>query len=368
MPLFVMYNTILCGNSACSSGADGYHFVSPTTAGQQVYAVADYDLTGDLTSIDSMAESHEFAEATNDPMTVNPVPTWGYVGQDPASCQQNLETGDPLGPGFPGSPSSVADTYTVSSVSHTFHFQDEAYHSWFFREASPPTSKNVATTLGSGPYSMFGFFSAASSSTVCPGQPTGVSAVQGNGQAKVSWTAGPGPVTGYAVVPYIGSTPQTPQAFSSTATTETVTGLSNKTSYTFTVLARHTNSQSGDCPYDQMNLTFGSGFDCSTESLPSNSIVAGTPAAPTGVNPVPISGGAMVSWTAPANNGSPITKYVITPFLNGVAEAPKTFNSNATTESVTGLTKGQPYTFKVAAINANGTGTNSAMSISVAPK
>ena len=35
-----------------------------------------------------------------------------------------------------------------------------------------------------------------------------------------------------------------------------------------------------------------------------------------------------------------ITGYVITPFLNGVAEAPKTFNSTATKENVTGLTKG----------------------------
>jgi hypothetical protein len=369
MPLFVMYNTILCGNSACSSGADGYHFVSPTTAGQQVYAVADYDLTGDLTSIDSMAESHEFAEATDDPLTANPVPTWGHVGQDPSTCQQNLETGDPLDPGFPGSPSSIADTYTVSSVSHTFHFQDEAYHSWFFREASPPSSKNVSTMLGSGPYSMFGFFSAASDSTVCPGQPTGVTAVPGNGQARVSWTAGPGPVTGYAVIPYIGAAPQTPQLFNSTATTETVTGLTNKTNYTFTVLARHTNSSSGSCPFNQLNNTIGTGFDCSTESLPSSGIVAGTPIAPTGVSASAISGGASVSWTAPAqNNGSPISGYVITPFLNGVAEAPDTFNSNATKENVTGLTKGQHYTFKVAAINGNGTGINSIMSNSVAPK
>jgi hypothetical protein len=366
-PIFVMYNTLLCGNAACTSGAGGYHFLQQTASGTQVYAVADYDLTGDVTSTDTMAASHEFAEAVNDPNTVNPVPTWGFVGQDPSSCQANLETGDPLDPGFPGSPNPITDAYKVNNVSHTFHVQDEAYHSWFFRETAA-TSKNVANTLGTGAYSMFGFFTSPSSSTVCPGQPTGVSAVPGNGQAKVSWTAGPGPVSSYIVVPYIGVTPQTPHTFSSTATTQTVTGLTNKTTYTFTVLALHPNTNGNDCAYDQMALTVGTNQDCSTESLPSNSVVAGTPIAPTGVSATAIKGGATVSWTAPSSdNGSPITKYVITPFLNGVAEAPDTFNSTATKENVTGLQVGKSYTFKVAAINANGTGINSGLSNSVVP-
>jgi hypothetical protein len=47
-------------------------------------------------------------------------------------------------------------------------------------------------------------------------------------------------ITGYAVTPYIGTTAQTIQTFTSTATTETATGLANGTAYTFRVAAINT--------------------------------------------------------------------------------------------------------------------------------
>jgi phospholipase C len=60
--------------------------------------------------------------------------------------------------------------------------------------------------------------------------------------------------------------------------------------------------------------------------------------------------------------GKPITGYVIRPFRNGTAEAPRTFAGThlTTTHDVTGLTSGASYTFKIAAVNAVGTGYNSA--------
>jgi hypothetical protein len=69
---------------------------------------------------------------------------------------------------------------------------------------------------------------------------TGVTASAGNVSANVSWTAptvSAGPVTGYVVTPYIGSEPQTPAIFDSASTSETVFGLHNGTTYTFTVAA-----------------------------------------------------------------------------------------------------------------------------------
>jgi hypothetical protein len=68
-------------------------------------------------------------------------------------------------------------------------------------------------------------------------------AVSGNGQATVTWQAPlgiPFPIVAYVVTPLVNSVPQTPTRFNSTATTETVTGLTNGTSYTFEVKAINT--------------------------------------------------------------------------------------------------------------------------------
>ena len=68
-------------------------------------------------------------------------------------------------------------------------------------------------------------------------------AVSGNHQATVSWQAPlaiPFPITAYVVTPWIGQVRQTPIQFNSTATTQTVTGLTNGATYTFTVVAINT--------------------------------------------------------------------------------------------------------------------------------
>jgi hypothetical protein len=52
----------------------------------------------------------------------------------------------------------------------------------------------------------------------------------------------------------------------------------------------------------------------------------GTPAAPTATAGITT---ATVAWTAPASNNSPITGYVVTPYLAGVAQTSQTFNSTA---------------------------------------
>ena len=195
---------------------------------------------------------------------------------------------------------------------------------------------------GTGPQSV-----ASGAVTVgAPVAPTGVTAVPGNGSAVVSWTApanNGSAITGYVVTPYMGSVAQPAQTFNSTATTQTVTGLTNGTTYTFTVAAKNAN---------------GTG----PQSVASGAVTVGAPVAPTGVTAVPGNGSAVVSWTAPANNGSAITGYVVTPYVGSVAQPARTFNSTATTQTVTGLTNGTTYTFTVAAKNANGTGPQSVAS------
>ncbi len=87
------------------------------------------------------------------------------------------------------------------------------------------------------------------------------------------------------------------------------------------------------------------------------------PAAPTAVSAVAQTGAATLTWTAPAKaGGSTIAAYIVTPYKAGVAQAPLTFNSNATTETITPLPNGVSYTFAVAAKNATGVGSLSAQS------
>jgi hypothetical protein len=78
---------------------------------------------------------------------------------------------------------------------------------------------------------------------------------------------------------------------------------------------------------------------------------------------------ATVSWTAPANGGSPISSYAITPYIGSTAQTPTTITGSppATGATVTGLSNGTAYTFKVTATNAVGTGPASAASNAVTP-
>ena len=191
-----------------------------------------------------------------------------------------------------------------------------------------------------------------------PNAPTGVTATAGNASAVVSWTApasNGSPITSYTVTPYVGTTAQTPTVVTGTppATSTSVTGLTNGTTYTFQVSATN-------------------GVGTGQASAPSNQVeptVPTAPAVPTNVAATAGNESATVSWSAPANGGSPITMYTVTPYLAGVAQSATVVSGSppATTANVAGLTNGDAYTFTVSATNAIGTGPASAQSQPVTP-
>ena len=85
--------------------------------------------------------------------------------------------------------------------------------------------------------------------------------------ATLSWTApsddGGSAITGYVVTPFIGTTAQRAQTFASTATSQSITGLTAGTAYTFTVAARNaagtgpeSASSAAVTPNPQPTLTF----------------------------------------------------------------------------------------------------------------
>ena len=197
-----------------------------------------------------------------------------------------------------------------------------------------------------------------STTPVVPSAPTGMTATAGNGQATVSWTApfnGNSPITSYTVTPYVGTTAQTPTVINGSppATNATITGLTNGVTYTFTVTATN---------------AVGTG-PASAASNAVTPVAPTAPAAPTGVSAAAGNSTATVTWTAPANGGSAITSYTVTPYLAGNAQPATTVNGSppATTATITGLTNGSSYTFTVTATNAVGTGPASAASNAVIP-
>ncbi|MBI2172181.1 MAG: fibronectin type III domain-containing protein [Chloroflexi bacterium] len=179
-----------------------------------------------------------------------------------------------------------------------------------------------------------------------PLPPTNVIATAGNAFATVTWSAptdtGGSPILLYTVTSIPGGISV---ATAASVLTATVIGLTNGTSYTFTVVA--TNAV-GEGP----------------ASAPSNAVIPATvPDAPTNVAATAGNVQATVTWNAPASDGgSPILFYTVTSNPGGISV---TSSAAVLTAKVTGLTGGLSYTFTVRATNAVGQGSASAPSNAV---
>jgi len=183
-----------------------------------------------------------------------------------------------------------------------------------------------------------------------PGSPTGVSATAGNATANVTFTA-PASNGGAAITTYTATASpggKTGSCAGPSACTIAVNGLTNGTTYTFTVTA--TNSTGTSAP-----------------SSPSATVTPkGPPGAPTGVTATGGNTQATVNFTAPASDGgSAITKYTATASPGG--KTGSCSGPSACAITVTGLTNGTAYTFTVTATNALGTGPASSPSSAVTP-
>ncbi|MEN9798896.1 MAG: hypothetical protein RL653_2592, partial [Pseudomonadota bacterium] len=183
---------------------------------------------------------------------------------------------------------------------------------------------------------------------LAPGKPS--STARGNGTVTLTWlppsSNGGSPVTDYRLEysttgssNWAGLT----QA-ASTATTRTVNGLTNGTAYYFRVAA--------------VNAVGTGTFSVASDAITPIAV----PGQPTNVTTQPGSTLVGLSWSAPTDTGdSAITDYIIqystdlsawTTFPDGT--------STALDATVTGLANGTSYAFRVAAVNASGTGPYSA--------
>ena len=172
-----------------------------------------------------------------------------------------------------------------------------------------------------------------------PGAPTGLTAVSGNGQVSLSWSApvsdGGSAITGYQVVYSPADGAAQPVAAAGTSTM--ITGLTNGTSYTFQVCAVNAD---------------GNGAAASVTAVPST--VPGAPSVLTAAA-AGTSGSVNLSWSAPADiGGAAITNYEYS--LDGTTWTAMSPATTGTAYTVSGLTNGTAYQIQIRAVNVNGAG------------
>ncbi len=192
-----------------------------------------------------------------------------------------------------------------------------------------------------------GFYTITSPSV--PSAPLSLSSVVGNTQISLSWSApsndGNSPITDYTIQysSDSGSNWITFNDGTSTSASATVTGLTNGQAYLFRVYAVNSVGSS-------------SSSNILSASLPS------VPSAPLSLSSVVGNTQISLSWSAPSNDGnSPITDYTIQ-YSSDSGSNWITFNDGTSTSAsatVTGLTNGQAYLFRVYAVNSVGSSSSS---------
>jgi uncharacterized protein (TIGR02145 family) len=281
-------------------------------------------------------------------MSSNGTPTWGCLitnsaGTPSSSSPLSVNTGLT-------SPITIATSGATGIDTTGSGLPNGVTATW---SANVITINGTPTAAGTFEYKILlmggcGTASAMGTITVnatVPGAPTNVVATAGNASAIVTFVAptnnGGSPITGYTVT----SNPAGGTGGTGSGSPLTVTGLTNGTSYTFTVVAEN---------------TVGS----SASSDPSTAVTPATaPDAPTGVVATAGNASATVTFVAPTNNGgSAIVEYLVT--SNPATSLVKGTSSPI---NVTGLTNGTSYSFTVQAVNGVDTSAFSSSSTAVTP-
>ncbi len=195
------------------------------------------------------------------------------------------------------------------------------------------TAKNIAGTSEDSP---------ASTNAIprtSPSAPTGLTATFGNASVSLSWSA-PVDNGGFAISSYkvttVGNATKTCTVNAPT-TTCVITGLTNGTTYSFSVIA-----------------TNGASL-MSAASISASATPKTTPSAPQNVSLTAQDGALRVTWSAGNNGGSTITGYTAT-----ATPGDLTCTTATTSCTISGLTNGATYNIKVVATNVVGAGAASA--------
>ena len=197
-----------------------------------------------------------------------------------------------------------------------------------------------------------------------PSPPSALTAMAANAEVTLNWTAaasdGGAPITGY-MLEYdtdMNFPSPTPATTAAAATSHTVSALTNGTLYYFRVAAVNAVGTSAYYP---------GATDAAVSATPAPVV----PDAPSALMATAADAAVTLSWTAAANDGgATIINYIIEHDTDMNFPSPTTVTTmdDATSYTVSGLTNGTPYYFRVAAVNAAGTGASgTAVSATPAP-
>ena len=227
-------------------------------------------------------------------------------------------------------PTVTADTASPSSLA--------AQVSGLTNGTSYEVQARAVNAIGQGAWS-----ASATHTAGVPGRPTALTAVSGNGQLTVYWTAPAD--NGSAITDYdlryssdSGNSWTEFENGTDTTPVQTITGLTNGSTYL--VQARASNAH-GD----------------SLWSLSSSPVMAGAPNQPAA--PTIIASGNQqltVAWVAPSDNGSPITGYRVIYSPDNATWSNWSHSGTGVTTTITGLTNNQTYYVRVQATNGRATG------------
>ncbi|HZY77256.1 MAG TPA: fibronectin type III domain-containing protein [Jatrophihabitantaceae bacterium] len=355
--------------------------------GAQTFGVADVgtwtvqsiDLLDTAGTDNSTATSTATLTVTATTDTVGPAltgaPTFSPSSVDPSTSDQtvtfNLHITDRVGGfdvGFAQLDDSTGDTIA-------FAFSSTSLTSGTITDGDYAVQFTVPTQQHSGTYQFTDlelFDRDANDSTIdttglpalsvttrdVPGAPTALTATPGNAQVALNWTApadpGSDPITGY-VIEYstdYAATWSDPSPTGSTATSATVTGLTNGTDYVFQVAA--------------VSAAGTGAFSLNSEPV----TPAASPTAPSDVVGVPGDGRVDLTWAPPTDlGGTPIIEYLVRRSTDGGTtwSDPDRTSSPAAGFAETGLTNGTAYLFEVAAATSAGPGPYSDPSAPITP-
>ena len=241
-----------------------------------------------------------------------------------------------------------------------------------FLESIGPDDRFFGSAFGFGAsitkvevYANYGGFGGSTSAQVTPNAHAGpVGAIGQTGatvtSVTIDWSAPSaftGTITGYRVLYRANSSGAWIDHGVAGGTSRTVGGLSIGTNYQFMVKAVTT---TGESAFSDAYQTTGTG----------STVAVTVPDAPTSLSALrgSVSGTADLTWSPPGfNGGAPVTSYTVQYSSNGGASWTNGAFTGSLFATISGLTNGTSYVFRVAASNSQGQGPYTGASGSVIP-